>query len=154
MMRRRTESIPEITFDGDFHFGQTDHDRDRVFIAKYLFDSSYLGCTVLNCEQLRLEVLIECLDPDVVDGWTVMDVHGNVITDRFRKIVRINNLITYPVENPNLNPLHNEHIKKCMKTSLTNQRNYMQRQRRLEEIEMAAQQDSSNESDESDGLWF
>jgi hypothetical protein len=146
MMRRRTESIPEITFDGEFHFGQTDHDRDRDDIRELLFSPSYLGCTVLNCEQLRLKVLIECLDPAVVDGWTVMDGHGNVINDQFGKIVRINNLITHPVDNPNLNPLHNRHIQKCMRTSWTNQRRHMD--------EMAAQQDSSNESDESDGLWF
>ena len=31
MMRRRTESIPEITFDGDFHFGQTDHVMTKIY---------------------------------------------------------------------------------------------------------------------------
>ncbi len=107
------------------HIGQNTHMYESEDIQSNLFSTNYLECNVLNCGQLRLEVLIECLAAD-----EVQDVYS---LDEIREIS--NNFENY---------LHYDDIFDCMRTSLTNQFIYMYMLRAPPLIS-----DSENESGEA-----
>ena len=131
-MNRRDQALSRIDIlrrilrnededDAPIHLGQNYHED----IQSNLFSENYLECNVLNCDQLRLEVLFECLAAD--------EVQNVYLPEEIQEISR--NIEEY---------LHNDDIFNCMRKSLTNQLEYMLRPPRLIS-ESESESESENE---------
>ncbi len=117
-MNRRVQALRRIDMlrqlfginedDAPIHLGQNTHLGEFDDIQSNLFSTQYLDCNVLNCSQLRLEVLIACLSADeALDVYSLEEIQ----------------LISDNIENY----LHEDTIFQCMYTSLRNQLDYMLR---------------------------